>query len=197
MDGMPMAPMRDHAPRRGRRRFAIAAASALLVVGSTACNAFSDPDEQESTVDVERESREEGDVEGQIGDELEVYDLVANVTEVERVASFSDLDNRGYIVATVSMENPTSDSIDFNRADWQLEKPDGTLSNTANVSNEPQLQDDTIPAGGTIEGTVIYSVGDLEGQFAIVFSAGELTPEDPLEAERGVWVFESSPGDAS
>ena len=94
------------------------------------------------------------------------------------------------------MRNTTNEAIDYDRSDWQIEKPDGTVSNTANVSTEPQLQDDKIPAGGTVEGTVIYTVGELEGQFAILFSPASLRPEDELEIERAVWVFQSSPGDA-
>lgn len=184
--------------RRARgRRVAVATA----VVGALvlpACGAFSEADDEGATLaDVERENRAEGDVEGAVGDELEVYgDVVATVTSVERVESFSEIDSRGYVVATVSMRNTTNEAIDYDRSDWQIEKPDGTVSNTANVSTEPQLQDDKIPAGGTVEGTVIYTVGELEGQFAILFSPASLRPEDELEIERAVWVFQSSPGDA-
>lgn len=71
------------------------------------------------------------------------------------------------------------------------------MANTANVSNQPQLQDDTIPAGETIEGTVIFTAGDLDGQFAVLFEPATLRPDDELATERAVWVFESSPGDAS
>jgi len=179
------------------RRWRRATLAALFVLAATACNAFSDPDAQEPTVDVDRESREEGDVEGAVGDELQVYDLVATVTSIERVATFSELDSRGYIVATVSMHNEGNSSVDFERTDWKLEKPDGALSNTANVSGQVQLQDDTLLKGATIEGTVIFTAGDLEGQFAIVFDPSTLRPDDPLAERRGVWVFESSPGDAS
>jgi hypothetical protein len=179
------------------RRLGASLLAAFLVLGATACNAFNDPDAQETSVDVDRENREEGDVEGALGDELEVYGMTAVVTSVERVDSFSDIDNRGYIVAEVSMTNTTGESVDYNRADWQIEKPDGTISNTANVADEPQLQNDNIPDGATIEGRVIYTVGDAEGQFAIIFQPATLVSDDPLAAERAVWVFESSPGDAS
>jgi Domain of unknown function (DUF4352) len=179
------------------RRLGALLLAGSLVLGATGCNAFNDPEAQESSVDVDRENREEGDVEGALGDELEVYGLTAVVTSVERVDSFSEIDNRGYIVAEVSMTNTTGEAVDYNRADWQIEKPDGTLSNTANVADEPQLQDDNIPDGATIEGRVIYTVGDAEGQFAIVFQPATLVTDDPLAAERAVWVFESSPEDAS
>lgn len=186
-------------PRRAEGTTKVLAGALLvaLMAITTGCNAFGDPDEQESTVDVERESREEGDVEGAVGDELEVYGVMATVTSIERVESFSEIDNRGYIVATVEMTNPTNSSVDYNRTDWQLEKPDGTTSNTTNVSGEAQLQDDTLPAGASVEGTVIFTAGDLDGQFAILFEPATLRPEDELETERAVWVFESAPGDAS
>jgi hypothetical protein len=190
--------MRDTRARNGRPGLVgLALASVVALLMSGGCGAFSDTDDQASTVDVDRESFEEGDVEGAVGDQLDVYGLEATVTSVERVDSYSELDSRGYIVATIEMHNPSSSSVDYDRSDWQLEKPDGTVSNTANVSNQPQLQDDTIVAGATIEGTLIYTAGDAEGQFAILFSPASEAPEDGLGIERGVWVFESSPGDAS
>lgn len=185
-------------PRRRARRTSLAAAALVVVLAAAGCGAFSDPAEEASTVSVDRgDAHQEGDVEGNVGDELEVHDFVAVVTSTERVAEFSEIDTRGYIVATVRMDNDTGSSIDFNRSDWKLEKPDGTLSNTVNVSNQTQLQDDTIPGGESVEGTVIFNAGDLEGQFAIVFDPAAFNSDDSLERERGVWVFESAPGDAS
>lgn len=185
-----------HTERRGRSRAVAAGAGMAVALLLSSCGAFSEADETTERTDIDRETREEGDVEGAVGDELEVYDLVVTVTEVERVAEFSEIDNRGYVVATVSMENTSSGSIDYDRTDWRIEKPDGTVSNTANVSTEPQLQDDTIPAGETVEGRVIFSVGDAEGQFAVLFASASQRPEDELAVERGVWVFDSAPGDA-
>jgi hypothetical protein len=179
---------------RGRGRIAGAGVGVLLLL--TSCAAFAEDDATSTREDIERETREEGDVEGAIGDELEVYDLTVTVSEVERVAEFGEMDNRGYIVATVSMTNDSGGSIDFDRSDWRIEKPDGTVANTANVSTEPQLQDDTIPDGETIEGRVIFTVGDAEGQFAVLFVSASMRPEDELALERGVWVFDSAPGDA-
>lgn len=167
--------------------------AAALAVALPGCAAFSEDDEDAALADVERANRAEGDVEGEVGDTLEVYDLEATVIEVERVAEFSEIDNRGYVVATVSMHNPTSSSIDYDRSDWRIEKPDDSVSNTANVSTEVQLLDDVVPAGGTVEGRVIFSVGQEEGQFAILFSPASLRPDDPLAVERGVWVFQSEP----
>lgn len=179
---------RRRRPRRWTTAFAVAA-----VVLAGGCAAFAEDDEDATLAEVERENREEGDVEGQVGDALDVYDLRATVTDVQRVAEYSDIDNRGYVEATITMENPTSSSIDYDRSDWRIEKPDGTISNTANVSTEEQLLDDVVPAGGTVEGRVIFSVGQEDGQFAILFSPASLRPDDPLAVERGVWVFESTP----
>lgn len=184
-----------HPDGRGRHRgWATALVPLALLAG--ACGAFSNEDETSSTIEVDRANREEGDREGAVGDEIEVYRLTASVLEVERVAEYGEMDTRGYVEARVSMHNPSGSSIDYDRTDWKLEKPDGTTSNTSPVSNQPQLQDDTLPAGETIEGTVIFAVGDAEGQFAITFSPASERPDDPLEVERGVWVFESSPEDA-
>ncbi|QGG95377.1 DUF4352 domain-containing protein [Actinomarinicola tropica] len=184
------AAARQRAPRRGVGAVVLAAS---VVVALTGCGAFSEADEDATLADVERANREEGDVEGQVGDTVEVYDLRATVTEVRRVAEYGEIDNRGYVEVTISMENPTSSAVDYDRSDWRIEKPDGTISNTANVSTEEQLLDDVIPAGGTVEGRVIFSVGQEEGQFAILFSPASLRPDDPLGVERGVWVFESAP----
>lgn len=187
-----------HTQRPGRWRGTAALAPWIAVAAllTTSCGAFSQADETAEREDIDRETREEGDVEGDVGETLEVYGLTVTVSEVERVAEFSEIDSRGYLVATISMENTTSESVDYDRSDWRIEKPDGTVANTANVSTEPQLQDDTIPAGETVEGRVIFSVGDAEGQFAVLFASASLRPEDELAVERGVWVFDSAPGDA-
>ena len=179
-------------------RVVAAAAATLMVAG---CIAPNSDDATNSTIDVERENREAGDVEASVGEAVEVYGITATVVEVGRVDAFNDLDTSGYIWARVSVENTTNRDITFHRRHFRLEKPDGSLSNTANISTETQIEggsatrSDVLKPGTTREGQVIYTAGDLDGQFAIVYLPDSPT-DDPLNRQRGVWVFESSPEDA-
>ena len=190
--------LRCHAPGHVRRTLLSAVALALLLSG---CVLPGTEEATDSTIDVQRETRERGDIEGAVGDALVVYGITAAVLEVGRVAQYSDLDNSGYIWARVLIENTTNRPIDFHRRHLRLEKPDGTLSNTASVSTESQIEggsggrSDVLDAGASREGRVIYTAGDLDGQFAMVY----LPPSpsgDQIDRQRGIWVFESGPEQA-
>jgi hypothetical protein len=189
------------AGRDARRSWwrAVTALAALLALG--ACMAPSDDETTDATVDVERTSREPGDIEAEVGNAIEVYGITATVLEVGRVDAYNDLDTSGYIWARVRVENTTDRNVEFHRRHFRLEKPDGSLSNTANISTESQIEggsaarSDQLEPGEVREGQVIYTAGDLDGQFAIVYIPQPPNP-DRLDRERGVWVFESSPADA-
>lgn len=179
------------------RRLAWCIAVAIALAG---CIAPDSKDATNTTIDVDRANRTEGDVETEVGQSVEVFGLTATVIETGRVAAYSDIDNRGYIWASVKVENTSNREITFRRRHFQLEKPDGTLANTANVSTESQVEGssargDVLDPGEIREGKVIFSVGSLEGQFAIVYSP-ESPSGDPLDRARGVWVFQSGPDDA-
>lgn len=195
-----MAARRTDPRPRARRAIRTVAYGAMLALALTGCLAPDNDEATSATIDVEREDRVEGDVETEVGEAVEVFGITATVTEVGRVASYSEIDNRGYIWADITIENTSNRDVSFHRRHVRLEKPDGQLSNTANVSTESQIEGgsargDILEPGETREGRVIYSVGDLEGQFAIVY--GPDSPSgDPLDRERAVWVFDSSPDDA-
>ena len=164
------------------------------------CIAPAEESQTQSTAEVERANHVEGDVEGAVGETLDVFGITATVTEVGRVAQYNDIDTSGYIWANIRIENTTSRNVTFHRRHVRLEKPDGSLSNTGNISTENQIEGgsargDTLEPGEVREGKVIYTAGDLEGQFAIVYLP-DSPSGDPLDRARGVWVFQSSPADA-
>lgn len=198
---MHVEPTTPRTARRGDaalRRLLFGVVAAALVAG---CVLPGSDDADDASLDVERPLREAGDVEGRVGDPLEVYGITATVLEVGRVAEYNEFDTWGYIWARVRVENTTSREIDFHRRQFRIERPDETVSNTANISTETQLEGssvtrpDVLAPGETGEGQVIYTVGDLDGQFALIYGPDPPT-EDVIDAERGVWVFESSPEDA-
>jgi hypothetical protein len=174
--------------------------SAITVLGA-GCVIPGTEESTNATIDVERDNRQDGDVEAQVGDTIEVYGITATVVEVGRVDAYNELDNSGYIWARVQVENGTNREVNFHRRHFRLEKPDGNVSNTANISTESQIEGGTsarsnvLRPGETREGQVIYTAGDLEGQFALLYIP-ESPSSDPLDRQRGVWVFESSPDDA-
>jgi hypothetical protein len=109
-----------------------------------------------------------------VGDTVEVYGISATVLEVGRVdASTTSSTPRGTSGRASSVENTTSRDVDFHRRHFRLEKPDGSLSNTANISTESQIEggttarSDVLRSGDSREGQVIYTAGDLDGQFAM------------------------------
>ncbi len=171
-----------------------------VALALTGCIAPADEEGTNTTADVERSNRVEGDVEAAVGETIEVFGITATVSEVGRVASYSDLDSSGYIWAQVKIENTSNREVPFHRRHIRLEKPDGSLSNVANISTETQIEGgtargDVLEPGEVREGQVIYTAGDLEGQFAIVYLP-DSPSGDPLDRARGVWVFESGPDDA-
>jgi hypothetical protein len=180
------------------RRLPIGLVTVMLLAG---CMAPASDSTTDATLDVDRENRQSGDVEAQVGDTVEVFGITATVVEVGRVGAYNDLDTSGYIWARISVENTTNREVEFHRRHFRLEKPDGTLSNTTNVSTESQVEggttarSDVLRPGDSREGQVIYTAGDLDGQFAIVYLAPSPTPDSP-DTQRGVWVFQSSPDDA-
>jgi hypothetical protein len=177
----------------------LAAVTVTVALGS--CMAPSDDSNTSATIDVERENRESGDVEAEVGDTVEVFGITATVLEVGRVAQYNEIDNSGYVWARIRVENTTNRNVEFHRRHFRLEKPDGSLSNTANISTESQIEggsstrSDELEPGEAREGRVIYTAGDLDGQFAIVYIPPAPTA-DSLDRVRGVWVFQSSPDDA-
>jgi|SRR5690554_1739001 hypothetical protein len=196
-----MEASRPRATRSARRSVPLIVAVLGLAGVLGGCMAPSDDSSTSSTVDAEREGREPGDIEAAVGDTIEVFGITATVLEVGRVESFNELDTSGYIWAEVRVENTTDRGVEFHRRHFRLEKPDGSLSNTANISTESQIEggstarSDELEPGEVREGRVIYTAGDLEGQFAIVYIPQPPNP-DTIDRERGVWVFESSPDDA-
>ncbi|MFP3907349.1 MAG: DUF4352 domain-containing protein [Acidimicrobiales bacterium] len=198
---MQVEPTTSRTAHRGAaalRRSLFAVVAAALMAG---CVLPGSEEADDASLDVERPLRESGDVEGRVDDPLEVYGITATVTEVGRVDEYNEFDTWGYIWARVRVENTTSREIDFHRRQFQLEKPDETVSNTASISTETQIEGssvtrpDVLAPGETGEGQVIYTVGDLDGQFALIYRP-DPPSEDVIDAERGVWVFESSPQDA-
>lgn len=187
--------------RVARRRWAASALGALCLGLVAGCVLPGSEDADNDSLEVERPLREQGDREAEVGDPVEVYGVTATVLEVGRVDAYGELDDWGYLWARVQVENTSSNEVDFHRRQFQLEKPDETVSNTANIAGESQLPGGTqsranvLEPGDTREGQVIFTVGDLDGQFAIVYRPDSPTG-DPLDRERGVWVFESGPDDA-
>ncbi len=187
---------------RRRSRWGVPASLvAVALIAASACTPPSGDGDENAALDVERELREQGDVEARVGEPLEVYGITATVLEVGRVEEYNEFDTWGYIWARIEVENTTNSDIEFHRRHFRLEKPDDTVSNTANISTETQIQGgtttraDLLAPGATREGQVIYTAGDLDGQFAIIYRP-EPPTDDALDTERGVWVFESSPDDA-
>ena len=199
MEPRPMTTRTAHRPRWWWSVAVGVLAGVSLLAG--ACVPGDDDVDGSTLDDVDREHREDGDVEGRAGDPLEVYGITATALEWGRVEAYGELEDWGYIWVRVQVENTTNGDVDYHRRQFRLEKPDGTVSNTANIVGETQVpgvggaRPNQIPPGETREGQVIYTVGELDGQFALVYEP-EPPTADPLDVERGIWVFESSPEDA-
>lgn len=192
---------RGRATGAGARTKGVAAIVALALLTASACTPPDADGGEGATLDVERPLRESGDIEAEVGDQIEVHGITVTVVEVGRVAEYGEFDDWGYVWARIEVENTSPREIEFHRRHFQLEKPDDTVSNTANIASESQIAGGTTMAadrlapGATREGQVIYTAGDLEGQFALIYRP-EPPSGDTIDRERGVWVFQSSPDDA-
>ena len=180
--------------RTSRRWAAVAVLAAAGVLGLAACS--DDPPgarrSAETTLPAERPAREDGDIEREVGDPAEVFRLTATVVEVGRTEEYSEVAKDGYLWAKVKIENTTGGGSEYHRLDWQLVKPDGSVVNRAVVPGEAQLGGGELEAGEVVEGQLIFSVGDTEGTFELVYLPRHQRI-DPIERQRGIWVFDSAP----
>jgi hypothetical protein len=146
----------------------------------------------ETTLPAERASRQNGDIEREVGGAAEVFRMTATVVEVGRTAEYSDVARDGYLWAKVKIENTSGGGSEYHRLDWQLVKPDGAVVNRAVVPGEAQLGGGDLEGGEVVEGQLIFSVGDAEGTFELVYLPRH-ERIDPVNRQRGIWVFESAP----
>lgn len=187
---------REATLRRGRWRTLMASMAIAVVVGGCVLPGADEASDGDAAV--EREQRRSGDIDAEVGDTVEVHGVEATVLEVGRVDAYGDIDTSGYVWARIRVENTSGRTLDFHRRHIQLEKPDGTLANTTNIPSETQIEggttgrSDQLAPGTVREGIVIYTAGDLDGQFAVVYAPPPPSGDD-LDAERAVWIFQSSP----
>ena len=128
-----------------------------------------------------------------IGQPLEVAGLTSTVTEVHRQKSFGDNADAGYVVAQVTVANNSTAVQDYHRLQWDLRLPDGSSTNRTPIAGQKQLGQGELQPGEQATGSLIFTVEQKGGEFALVF---EPRQDDAPERERGLWPFTSQPGDA-
>jgi hypothetical protein len=147
----------------------------------------------DSSTPTSEESALVTDVPVAMGSSIEVANLTATVEEVRRQKAVSAADDSGYVVAKVTVANESNAPRDYHRLQFRLRKPDGTSINRTPVAGVTQLGNGELQPGERVSGELIFLVEQAAGQFAVLF---EPIQENEPEPKRGVWAFESQPGDA-
>jgi hypothetical protein len=128
-----------------------------------------------------------------LGESIEVAGFTSTVTEVHRQQSFGANAEAGYVVAQVTTVNSATTAQDYHRLQWQLRFPDGSSTNRTPIAGQTQLGQGELQPGEQVSGSLIFTVEQKGGEFAVVF---EPRQDDEPERERGLWPFTSQPGEA-
>jgi hypothetical protein len=128
-----------------------------------------------------------------LGQSADVADLTATVEEVRRQKAFGGTSDLGYLVAKVNVVNNSKAARDYHRLQFRLIKPDGSSINRTPIAGVTQLGTGTLQPGDRVGGELIFTVEQVGGRFSVVY---EPIQEGAAERKRGVWAFDSQPGDA-
>lgn len=123
---------------------------------------------------------EDSDVVGQAGDALALGDI--SVTSAAIVDGDATLGPT--LCSTVTVNNGSSDTIDFSAFDWKLQSPGGTILNTGFAGSPNILSTGQIAPGGSTSGDICFDNATNEtGQFVLLYE-----PVFSFFSDRGAWI---------
>jgi hypothetical protein len=120
-----------------------------------------------------------GDVELRLGASADVGDLTATVVGGELRSQLTDLEDGGYLVVHVELQNTGDAPAAYDRNDWTTRTPFGAVAPAA-ITTIDDLGSGTIPPGEHLEGRVLFEVGQTTGHFDVAVAP-------PGAERRPVW----------
>ena len=148
--------------------------------GDSSGEAGDNANSSEADVFPDRPDEKDGDKERELGAAADLSGYTVTVTAAQRQQQLSDFEDAGYVVAQVTLLNRDNDAQSYNTFDWKLITPSGTIIDPCLCSD--QLGSGDLANGGTVSGQLVWEVGDLKGDYYIVFDPSDLSNEN-----RGVW----------
>jgi len=137
-------------------------------------------DEASQTLFPGRGDAQEDDQERNVGDSVKLSGYTATVTSTGFQQTLSVIEEDGYVVIEVTIENRDDKAQAYNTFDWKLQTPNGQVIDPSFTSGQMLGSGDLI-FGGKVSGTVVFEVGVTKGDFFIIYKP------DPFDSARGIW----------
>lgn len=127
-----------------------------------------------------RPDSKSADIERNIGQSAELSGYTATVTNAGFQGEVSDFENKGYLVADVTITNRDDDAQPYNTFEWKLITPGGQIIDPTFTSTG-QLGSGDLVKGGTVSGKIVWEVGNQKGDFFVIYDPADFGDE------RAVW----------
>ncbi|MDK1361339.1 hypothetical protein QNO00_13825 [Arthrobacter sp. zg-Y1219] len=172
----------------------------LLTNGDAGADSVSDPAEGSSArQEASEESKpdpqaspaypgaEASDVVAQGGESLELDGVTITATAL----SEGDSSPGSYptLCASVTMENNSGATAEFDSFDWNLQTPTGVIDYSSHYGSDSLLRTGKIASGGTASGDVCFTHDSPEaGDYLVLYTPSPTAPDYEEPEGRGVWV---------
>ncbi|WP_342022557.1 DUF4352 domain-containing protein [Arthrobacter citreus] len=124
---------------------------------------------------------QESDVVGQAGETLTLGDIA--VTSTPLIAGDAAFGG-SVLCTTATVQNNSSETIDFSTFDWKLQAPSGTINNTTITGSQNLLSTGQVAPGGTATGDICFDNEPAEaGQSVVLYE-----PIFDFFSDRGAWI---------
>ncbi len=122
-----------------------------------------------------------GDKELPIGTAVELSGFTTNVQSASFTQKLSTFEEKGYVVADVSILNRDTKAQRYSSADWKIITPQGQIIDATFTSIDGALNSADLASGGNVSGKVVFEVGQTKGDYYIVYDP------DFASTSRGIW----------
>jgi hypothetical protein len=123
------------------------------------------------------------DHEAAMGSPVEFSGYTTTVTRAEFRQKLSDFEDKGYVVAHVTISNRDKKTQSYSEFTFKIQTPDGQLHDANFSVGSGLLGSGQLVQGGKVEGDVTFDVGaNPKGQFYVLY-----IPDSFDSLGRGVW----------
>ena len=127
--------------------------------------------------------QQEDDVSANAGEAIDLNGV--SVTSTPLADAENPLGTGGIVCTTVTIENGTDDSVNFNGGfDWSMQDPNGASRNTNFAGSDNFLGAGDLVAGGNVTGDVCFDIdAAVAGTYVVLYS-----PTFSFSSDRAAWV---------
>ena len=166
---------------------ALIAIAAALGGGEEAQDAAEETVQREQAEDTPNEAtpgradRQREDQEVALGQSVNVSGYKGTVHSAGFQAAFNDFEDKGYVVADVTVVNTDDRAQPYTLFDWKIQTPNGQVIDPTFTTLDGLLDSGDLVKDGTVSGKVVFEVGQTKGDFFIIYKP------DAFDAARGLW----------